>query len=312
MVLTNQLRGNLVLATVRQAQSELGATGIGGAQIQRRHVTLVGLTVRAGLLTHAEVSNGGNRTRSHAQHALIVSVQSQGTGRLNALSQLTLGALNIVHAAELASVRGTNLQDCAVIRVRNIRQVLNVAHVVGTHLNDQVAGRLIRTENGQGHAHLTVVGTNRRNGRALRSENGGKQVLRRGLTGRTGNADNGQLTLSAHLLNGIARQIAHRQHHIGHLDARVGHALLIEYFTLDQRQGRALLKRHGDEPVAVSDRAGLRHEQGTGLHLTGVGGGEVCVHLLLTALQADSGAAGCLNNLGGAELNHSSPYLQRS
>ena len=198
------------------------------------------------------------------------------------------------------------------IRVRNIRQVLDVAHVVGTHLNDQVAGRLIRTENGQGHAHLAVVGTNRRNGRALRGENGGKEVLGGGLTGRTGNTDNGQLALSAHLLNGVARQIAHRQHHIGHLDARVGHAPLVEYFTLDQRKGRALLKSHGDEPVTVSDRTGLRHEQGTGLHLAGVGGGEVCVHLLLTALQADSGAAGCLNNLGGAELNHSSPYLQRS
>ena len=66
MVLTDQLRGNLVLATVRQAQSELGATGIGGAQIQCRHVTLVGLTVRAGLLAHAEVGNGCNRTRRHA------------------------------------------------------------------------------------------------------------------------------------------------------------------------------------------------------------------------------------------------------
>ena len=198
------------------------------------------------------------------------------------------------------------------IGVRNIRQVLDVAHVVGTHLNDQVAGGLIRTENGQGHAHLTVVGADRCNGRALRGENGGKKVLGGGLTGRTGNTDNGQLTLSAHLLNGVARQIAHRQHHIGYLDARVGHALLIEYFTLDQSQGRAPLKRHGDEPVTVSDRTGLRHEQGTGLHLAGVGGGEVCEHLLLTALQADSGAAGCLNNLGGAELNHSSPYLQRS
>ena len=198
------------------------------------------------------------------------------------------------------------------IGVRNIRQVLDVAHTVRTHLNDQVAGGFIRTENGQGHTHLTVVGADRCNGRALRGENGGKKVLGGGLAGRTGNTDNGQLPLSAHLLNGIARQIAHRQHHIGHLDARVGHALLVEYFTLDQRQGRAPLKRHGDEPVTVSDRAGLRHEQGTGLHLTGVGGGEVCVHLLLTALQADSGAAGCLNNLGGAELNHSSPYLQRS
>ena len=66
MVLTDQLRGNLVLATVGQAQSELGATSVGGAQVQRRHVTLVGLTVRVGLLTHAEVSNGGNRTRRHA------------------------------------------------------------------------------------------------------------------------------------------------------------------------------------------------------------------------------------------------------
>ena len=172
-MLTNQLRGNLVLATVRQAQSELGAAGIGGAQVQRRHVTFVGLAVRAGLLTHAEVGHRSNRTRRHAQHALIVSVQSQGAGRLNALSQLTLSTLNIVHAAELASMRGTNLQDCAVIRVRNIRQVLDVAHVVGPHLNDQVAGRLIRTENGQGHAHLTVIGTNRRNGRAFRGENGG-------------------------------------------------------------------------------------------------------------------------------------------
>ena len=312
MVLTDQLRGNLVLATVGQAQSELGAASVGGAQVQRRHVAFVGLAVRVGLLAHAKVGNGCNRTRRHAQHALIVSVQRQGTGRLNALSQLALGALNIVHAAELASVRGTNLQDCTVIGVRNIRQVLDVAHTVRTHLNDQVAGGLIRTENGQGHAHFTVVGADRGNGRALRGENGGKKVLGGGLTGRTGNTDNGQLTLSTHLLNGVARQITHRQHHIGHLDARVGHALLVEYFALDQRQGRAPLKRHGDEPVTVSDRTGLRHEQGTGLHLAGVGGGEVCVHLLLTALQADSGAAGCLNNLGGAELNHSSPYLQRS
>ena len=209
-------------------------------------------------------------------------------------------------------MRGTNLQNRTVIGVRNIRQVLDVTHVVRTHLNNQVAGGLIRTEHRQRHAHLTVVGANRGNGRALRGENGGKKVLGGGLTGRTGNTDNGQLTLSAHLLNGVARQIAHRQHHIGHLDARVRHTLLVEYFTLDQRQGRALLKRHGDEPVAVSDRAGLRHEQGTGLHLAGVGGGEVCEHLLLTTVQADSGAAGCLNNLGGAELNHSSPYLQRS
>ena len=312
MVLTDQLRGNLVLATVGQAQSELGATSVGGAQVQRRHVAFVGLAVCVGLLTHAKVGNGCNRTRRHAQHALIVSVQSQGTGRLNAFSQLTLSALNIVHAAKLASVRGTNLQDCAVIGVRNIRQVLDVAHTVCTHLNDQVAGGLIRTENGQGHAHLTVVGADRGNGRALRGENGGKKVLGGGLTGRTGNTDNGQLTLSAHLLNGIACQIAHRQHHIGHLDARVGHALLVEHLTLNQRQGRTLLKRHRDELVAVSDRTGLSHEQGTGLHLAGVGGGEVCVHLLLAALQTDSGAAGCLNNLGGAELNHSSPYLQRS
>ena len=96
------------------------------------------------------------------------------------------------------------------IGVRNIRQVLDIAHTVRTHLNDQVAGGLIRTENGQGHAHLTVVGADRGNGRALRGENGGKKVLGGGLTGRTGNTDNGQLTLSAHLLNGIARQIAHR------------------------------------------------------------------------------------------------------
>ena len=198
------------------------------------------------------------------------------------------------------------------VRVRNIRQVLDVAHTVRAHLNDQVAGGLIGTENSQRHAHLTVVGTNRRNGRALRGENGGKQVLGCGLTGRTGDTHNGQLALSTHLLNRVTRQIAHRQHHIGHLDARVGHALLVEYFTLDQRKGRAPLKRHGDELVTVSDGTGLRHEQGTGLHLAGVGGSEVCVHLLLAALQTDSGAASCLNNLGGAELNHSSPYLQRS
>ena len=210
VVLTNQLRGNLVLATVGQAQSELGAACVGGAQVQCRHVAFVGLAVRVGLLAHAKVGNGCNRTRRHAQHALIVSVQRQGTGRLNTLSQLALGALNIVHAAELASVRGTNLQDCTVIGVRNIRQVLDIAHVVRTHLNDQVAGGLIRTENGQGHAHFTVVGADRGNGRALRGENGGKKVLGGGLTCRTGNTDNGQLTLSAHLLNGIARQIAHR------------------------------------------------------------------------------------------------------
>ena len=33
VVLTDQLRGNLVLATVEQAQSELGAAGVGGAQV---------------------------------------------------------------------------------------------------------------------------------------------------------------------------------------------------------------------------------------------------------------------------------------
>ena len=66
MVLTDQLRGNLVLATVGQAQSELGAASVGGAQVQRRHVAFVGLTVRVGLLAHTKVRNGGNRTRRHA------------------------------------------------------------------------------------------------------------------------------------------------------------------------------------------------------------------------------------------------------
>ena len=66
MVLTDQLRGNLVLATIRQAQSELGATGIGSTQVQRRNIAFVGVTVRIGLLAHAKVSNGGNRTRCHA------------------------------------------------------------------------------------------------------------------------------------------------------------------------------------------------------------------------------------------------------
>ena len=66
VVLTDQLRGNLVLATVRQAQSELGATGIGSTQVQRRNIAFVGVTVRIGLLAHTKVSNGGNRTRCHA------------------------------------------------------------------------------------------------------------------------------------------------------------------------------------------------------------------------------------------------------
>ena len=66
VVLTNQAGGNLVLATVGQAQSELGATGIGGAQVQRRHVALVGLAVLVGLLPHTEVGDGRDRTGGHA------------------------------------------------------------------------------------------------------------------------------------------------------------------------------------------------------------------------------------------------------
>ena len=65
-MLTDQAGGNLVLATVGQAQRELGATGIGGAQVQRRHVALVGLAVFVGLLPHAEVGDGGDRAGGHA------------------------------------------------------------------------------------------------------------------------------------------------------------------------------------------------------------------------------------------------------
>ena len=89
---------------VGQPQSEFRAPRIIRAQVQGCHIPLV-----LWLIPHPEIGDGNTRTRCHAQHTLIVSVEGERPTGADAFGQFTFGAFNIVYPAELARMGGTDL-----------------------------------------------------------------------------------------------------------------------------------------------------------------------------------------------------------
>jgi hypothetical protein len=165
--------------TWRETRPALGVQ----LQVRRPDLRVVRLTERQDPLLGPARHRGDPR---------VVRVQYGGAARHQRLDQLALGQRDVVLAAELADVRGPDVQHQADLRRSDAAQIGEVAQVPRAHLRDQELRGVRRLQRGQRVAELVVERTLRRHGLAVRADQLGDQVLGTGLAGRSGQADHGQ------------------------------------------------------------------------------------------------------------------------
>ena len=144
---------------------------------------------------HAEGDDTGRGPGGHGQDARVVGVQDGHALSGERLDELALGPGHLVQAAELPGVRVTYVQHHAVAGRRDAAQVGNVAGPPGRQLEDQVPGRGVRPQHGEGVAELVVERSGGRDRRPEALNQLGGHILGRRLARRAGDArdrDGGQ------------------------------------------------------------------------------------------------------------------------
>ena len=274
MVRTNQAGFHRILASVGETKGKDGpALFIGpGVQCPDGRFGAVGFFRGGGEIQQL---HAGARTFSHGCHANIVGVQDGCSAGSQGLHHFALGTGNVFHAAEFTGVGCSHAQDDADVRLHHGGQVFDVADAGRPHLHDEVAGAVVRTENGQRNTHLSVVGAHGSHRFAFGPKDPGQQVLGGGFTGRTRDSDDRQRRGGPQPADDLRRKGAHGQDNVRHQDCRVHGSGGIRDRAFHQGQDGAALKGGFHEEVAVGVFAGFGDEEGPGRCFPGIGCGRV-------------------------------------
>ena len=111
------------------------------------------------------------------------------------MDHLAFGLGYAVHRAELAQVGHTHLEDQGQVRGNNPGQMRYLTNMVGPHLGHQEPRPLTHLQGCQRQSYLIVEGTDRSYDRSQCGQQGGQEVLGRGLTDRTGDADDREISI---------------------------------------------------------------------------------------------------------------------
>ncbi|MCB5293493.1 hypothetical protein BJQ90_02943 [Arthrobacter sp. SO3] len=218
----------------------------------------------------------GPGPRGHRRDAGVVQVEYGGAGGGQGFDEFALGPGNVLHAAKLAGVGRADAKNNSDVGAHHLREVADVAHARGTHLNHEVTGVGTGLEDGERDPDFAVVGTLRGNGPAFAGQDPGQQVLRGGLAGGAGNADHGQWlavgrTAGADPADGFGGQCAHREDRVLDDDGGVGSPGAVRDVMLDQCQHCSAFEGRAHEVVAVGRLPRLGHIEGTRCGFPGVG-----------------------------------------
>ena len=140
----------------------------------------------------ADGHDAGPRPRRHGGDGRVVGVEHRHPVGRQCLHQLALRLGDRLRRAELAQVRTPDVEHHPDPRLRDVAQRGDVAASASGELQHQVAGAGVGTQCRPGQAQLVVERPGRGDGRAERGEDRGQQVLRRGLAGAAGDADDGE------------------------------------------------------------------------------------------------------------------------
>ncbi len=192
--------GDLVLAD--QPQLHLGAvcgrSGSGDGQHEGVAVEIVRLQIRGPdeqfgvdgfCAADHEAGDAGLGAWRHGIDERVAGIENGPAVRVERLDDLPLGFGGPRLAAELAEVRGADVQHDGHAGVHDRAEVGDVADRPGAHLADQIAGPLVDLADGERIAQLVVVGTGRADRRADGGQDLGQEVFGAGLAGAAGDRD---------------------------------------------------------------------------------------------------------------------------
>ena len=247
------------LAAVRRDELEVGAEP-------------TGVALRAHLVRH-EI---GRLLEPERQHALrgariaplrrerVVGIDDRDAFGGQRAEHLALALRDAGEAAESFQVRRARVGHDADGRLRETREVRDLADVIRAHLDDGVAMLGRQLQQHQRHADVIVEIAARDQRLALARQDRADQLLRGRLAVAAGDADQRNVELPSPL----ARECRQRAERIGCHDLRD----LRSERALDDRGGRTALRGRCDEVVAVEARTAQRDEQRAGLQRARIGG----------------------------------------
>lgn len=179
VVLTVQAHGHIA-APGGCVERESGAAVVGETDLLSPYVRIRGF---------AEEQHPGLRTGGHGAHERVVGVEDGDSVLGERLDHLALGDGDLLAAAELADVRGADIEDEADPRRDQAGEVADVADVARTHLEDEVFGALGGAQGGERQSDLVVEVARGEDGGPLALQELGDQVLGGGLARGAGEGD---------------------------------------------------------------------------------------------------------------------------
>ena len=220
------------------------------------------------IIASGRIADSGS-ARAQRRKQRVVAVEHGCAALLEAAEDLALGAQDILPAAQVSDVRVADICDHSYIRLGDADQIVDLAEVIHSHLQDRDLILRAQAENSHGKSQMVVEVARGLQRAEAAGEHGSHHILGRRLADASCNGNN-RNTQTAPV---IGRQIAHRLGCILNQHAEFSFRNRLRRCA-DKTSLRAGLHSAGHKTVRVETLADDRHEQ-----IACCGLSAVCLHV---------------------------------